>query len=215
MKGPASVRLLLLALGLGLSAPHLLPAAPLPANLEWVYPEKWDTTWPQDRVPVLDLRGLVEEAAVIESWIQRAAARSPRAYVLINQSSAAALRTAELAWPSGWLVLAPAQSGVVGALPIAVSAENDGRAVAALRTGTAPESLLHFTVEKERYDEAAVVRKHRGIAPSPTPPPAEGTPPATAETLTDTLMQRAVHLELAWLRRQQVSAAPTAGKAKS
>ncbi len=114
------------------------------------------------------------------SWIERLAARAPTL-----------------------LLLAPADAGLASDLTVAVSAAEVREAVDAIAAGTDLVALTRPPVDKERFDESALVRHHNGDLPADSADSAEDVPddapdetPAKATTPTDPMLQRAVQVLL-------------------
>jgi hypothetical protein len=144
---------------------------------------------------VLDLRftdGDETAAAALTVWLHTRAGAPT--FVLANPETAAPLRRALNAdrLPAGTLTLGRAGDEFAPDIVIAVTAEADQTARAALTAGTDPATLATDDHGKVRNDEAAIVRRHQNgrtdeaesdiSSPAPAPAPA------------DRVLQRAVQL---------------------
>lgn len=142
---------------------------------------------------VLDLRftdGGETAAAALTVWLQTRAGAPT--FVLANPETAAPLRRALNAdrLPAGTLTLGRAGDEFAPDIVIAVTAEADQTARAALTAGTNPATLVTDDHGKVRNDEAAIVRRHQnGRADE-----AESDISSPAPALTDRVLQRAVQL---------------------
>lgn len=153
---------------------------------------------------VLDLRFATATETDAPTLALALAQRVPAAplFVLVSPQTPATL-TAALA-----TLRAPAITlGVAGSLPlpavvVAQPADVDRRAYDALAGGMPLEALVTGKIEKERFDEAELVKEFEHGNPNAAPP-AEPDPshPAAekAPVLTDRVLQRAVHLHRALL----------------
>jgi hypothetical protein len=121
--------------------------------------------------------------------------------VLVSPATAPGLATAFTAAKTRFVTL-----GVEGSVPtprvvVAQTAETDRRAYDALETGTPLAALLSGKIEKDRYDEAALMNDFSngntsGEPPEPDPKAAK-TGPEKAPVLVDRVLQRAVNLHRA------------------
>lgn len=159
---------------------------------------------------VLDLRQAVVVAGEAAGFARELAARTARGplFVLVSPATPPALAAALDALPVGSVIL-----GVPGSRPppqvvVSQTPADDQRAYAALDAGRTLDELLSGKVEKERFDEAALVQEFKQGGPSgseaePEPEAATAPPaaPATAAEAAlppvDRVLQRAVHLHRA------------------
>lgn len=121
-------------------------------------------TSPTLKAVVLDLRyatGDETAASTLTAWL-RSRAGVPT-FVLANPETAAPLRQALLAdWlPAGTLTLGRAGDEFAPDIAIAVAADADQAAWAALTADTDPNTLVTDNLGKVRNDEAAIVRRHQ------------------------------------------------------
>ena len=97
--------------------------------------------------------------------------------------------------------------GIVGSLPepkviVKSDAAADRHAYAALEAGTPLDQLVSGKVEKDRFDEATLVKEFKNGNPDAEPPPAPdptapkkaGDIPDKEPALVDRVLQRAIHL---------------------
>ncbi|OAM89928.1 hypothetical protein AW736_11500 [Termitidicoccus mucosus] len=96
---------------------------------------------------------------------------APLRLLLVNAGTPAGLLRAFALPAPGWLTLGPATPGLAVDIAVSASVEADRRAVAALAAGTPPEKLLNRQPEKNRYDEAALIRDYTN-QPAEAPAPA-------------------------------------------
>ncbi len=120
----------------------------------------------------------------------------PRAVLLVQ---ALAARSLVLGATGSWV---PAQHGVL----VAQTAAADRQAYDAFETGQPAAALIAGKIEKDRYDEAALMTDFHGGNPDPLPPAAPDTAKAkpaadgaAKPVPTDRVWQRAVHLHRALL----------------
>lgn len=155
---------------------------------------------------VLDLRytTAADPAAAegLRALLSARAAQVPL-FVLLSPQTPAAFTEVLSRLPAGAVTL-----GVAGSVPapgvlVAQTPETDRRAYAALSPEIPLAALLSGKFEKERFDEAALVKEFRNGNPNAAPPPApDPAAPKAAEpapVLTDRVLQRAVHLHRALL----------------
>jgi hypothetical protein len=154
------------------------------------------------RALVLDLRQPADERGAGETLRQLldAPAGQPRLYVLVSPATPVPVVGAIAANPARMITL-----GIKGARPgpqvvIEQAAEADRAAYAALESGTPLAQLISGKIEKERFDEAALVKEFKNgnhDAQPPAPPTATGTPVTPAIPPTDRVLQRTLHLHRA------------------
>lgn len=89
---------------------------------------------------------------------------------------------------------------------VQTAAAADRRAYDALETGTPLATLISGKVEKDRFDEATLVKEFKNGNPDASPPPLpdptalkSAAAPEKLVPLTDRVLQRAVHLHRAGL----------------
>lgn len=142
---------------------------------------------------VLDLRAATEPVPAV---------RVPRTRVLLVLVSP---KTPAATIP-GAITLGRADPALKTDLAVTTTAEADDQAVAALASGSAPETLIVENTAKPRYDESRLVHEHRnGSAETPSdeaaPAASPGETPASAKPaepppkpVVDAVLQRAVHV---------------------
>jgi hypothetical protein len=162
----------------------------------------------QDNRPlVLDLRHVTatdEDAGALSSaW--KARPGKSRLYVLVGSGTAPAVAAALASLPAGVFTLGVAQSQPAPMIAVAQTPEADRRAYDALDSGAPLANLISGKIEKERYDEASLVKDfangNRELRPPPPPDPTAPPAPATNATSkapppVDRVLQRAIHLHL-------------------
>jgi hypothetical protein len=120
---------------------------------------------------------------------------------LVSPETPTALAAALAAPPRGVLTLGIEGSRPTPQVVVAQPADVDRRAYDAAEGGMTLESLIAGKIEKERYDEASLLREFaRGVsdpAPPPAPDPTTAPAAARAPVLTDRVLQRALHLHQA------------------
>lgn len=127
---------------------------------------------------VLDLRGLNCEAdfvAALHSALVKPPLPHAARIVLIN---AATTSTIVAALDDDALLsvitLAPRSAKVTADIQIAITAEEERRALETLSNGTPLEKLITYSRDKRRYDEAKLVHDHvNGVTPSDDELPAD------------------------------------------
>lgn len=127
-------------------------------------------------------------------------------FVLVSPSTPASAGGVWKSIPGRTLVL-----GIKGSVPtpdlvVNQSAADDRRAYDALIAGTPIETLLSGKIEKERFDEATLVKEFKDGNPDAEPPPAPDptapkstSAPENLPRLVDRVLQRAIHLHQALL----------------
>ncbi|MBA4135711.1 MAG: hypothetical protein C0518_00180 [Opitutus sp.] len=155
-----------------------------------------------DHALVLDLRYATtapEDASVMRDALARRSSRSPL-LILVSPATPEALQPALATLPRGTVTLGVADSKPAPQVVVMQPAEVDRRAYDALDGGMKLEDLVTGKIEKERFDEASLVKEFQNgnaiAAPPPTPDPARVTP-EKAPVLTDRVLQRAIHLHRA------------------
>lgn len=155
---------------------------------------------------VLDLRyTAAADPAAAEGLRALLAARAAKVpfFVLLSPQTPAAFAEVLQRLPEGAVTLGVAGSVPAPGVVVAQTAETDRRAYDALSPEIPLAALLSGKFEKERFDEAALVKEFRNGNPNAAPPPApdptafKTTEPAPV--LTDRVLQRAVHLHRALL----------------
>lgn len=191
--------LIFLVLGL----PRLLLAAAtnvhdLGQGLGYIRIESLQTDLPTSPTPkavVLDLRytpGDETAATALTTWLQ-ARAGAPT-LVLANPETAAPLRQALFAdrLPPGTLTLGRAGGDFAPDIVVAVTADADQAACAALTAGTDFATLVADNLGKVRNDEAAIVRRHQNDRSDEAEAVADTPEPTTVPP--DRVLQRALQL---------------------
>jgi hypothetical protein len=154
----------------------------------------------QARTLVLDLRYPVDERDASDSLRQAlsAPAVQPRLFVLVSPATSVPIAGVLAAAGPKLVTL-----GVKGSHPepqvgVMQTAADDRRAFDALANGTSLADLISGKIDKERFDEAALVQDFKNGNPEAHPPeagPAKATEPPAR--LLDRVLQRAVHLQRA------------------
>lgn len=178
---------------------------------------------------VLDLRGVnadIAAARVLRSALMPTSDTTKVArFVLVNGSTATTVIFAlggglpDNSVP-GVVVVAPESSVLVADVKVPCTADEDKRACEAIANGTPLGKLIDFQPEKQRYDEAVLVREHAG-QPAPEaeaaaadadaarPDAAVATDaqkekPAQARPLTDSVLLAAVQVHRALLALKKI-----------
>lgn len=158
---------------------------------------------------VLDLRYPLDERDAGETLRQELTSQpaKPRLYVLVSPATPVPVVGVIASSPVRWLVTL----GVTGSRPqpqvvVQQSAEADRTAYAALAAGATLDQLISGRIEKERFDEASLVKEFKNGNYDAQPPALDrvsGVPPGAAKTgesaavRPDRVLQRAVHLHRA------------------
>jgi hypothetical protein len=159
-----------------------------------------------DHALVLDLRYPKLEstkAAEIYPVLARHRGAAPL-FVLVSPATPPVLAEALAAAPIRFTTLGVADSVPTPQVVVAQTAPADRRAYDALAAGAALADLVSGHIEKERYDEAALMSDFRnGNTDAQPPPPPDPTKdkaaPAKPAAPTDRVLQRALHLHQALL----------------
>ena len=155
-------------------------------------------TSPTLKAVVLDLRyatGDETAAAALTVWLQTRVGAPT--FVLANPETAAPVRQALLAdrLPAGTLTVGRAGDKFAPDIAIAVTADADQAAWAALTADADPSALISDNLGKVRNDEAAIVRRHQnGQTNEPDEAESDISSLAPAPVPTDRVLQRAVQL---------------------
>lgn len=163
-------------------------------------------TLPRGTALVVDLRYTTasdDDAAAFGGVLARRSGGAPL-LVLVSPQTPAALTPVLLKTPA--VTLGVAESLPVPTVAVAQTADADRRAYDAFDGGMTLEALITGKIEKERFDEASLVKEFEHGNPNAAPPaePDLAKPaPEKAPVLTDRVLQRAVHLHraLAALKR--------------
>ena len=166
--------------------------------------ETLHATLPQGRALVLDLRfaqASVEDPAALGSLLATRRGPGPL-YILVSPQTPESFRVPLSRLPAGALTLGILDSKPSPRLVIDQPPEADRRAYEALDAGQPLESLLSGKIEKERFDEATLVKEFENgnpyAEPPPSPDPAAAKPAESKEpAATDRVLQRAIHLHRA------------------
>ncbi len=156
------------------------------------------------RALVVDLRYATADADTAGAFLRAVSARTTKQplFVLVSPQSPADILPALL--PPGVFTLGVADSRPQPAVIVAQTAAADRTAYDALAAGTKLDDLISGKIEKERFDEASLVKEFQNgnHNAEPPPEPEPGQPAATRPTPPlDRVLQRAVHLHralLAW-----------------
>jgi hypothetical protein len=156
---------------------------------------------------VLDLRFATfgaNDGFSVAGWLAARARPDAPVLVLFNAATQPALIDALAPGylPAGVITFAPAGTSLPADIVVEVSADADRRAYEAYERGTALTSLVTTTTEKQRFDEAELIRRDaaeaagKSPAPKTTPTPSRGRsrngqPPPP---VVDSLLQRTVQL---------------------
>jgi hypothetical protein len=150
---------------------------------------------------VVDLRYVTAEPEVARTVAAAVAARTTRQplFLLVSPDMTPGLLPTRL--PPTALTLGIAGSAPAPLVAVAQTPEADRRAFAALDSGAEFGTLITGRIEKERFDEASLVKEFQNGNPSAEPPPSPdpaAKPSAEKKSvLTDRVLQRAVHLHRA------------------
>lgn len=159
---------------------------------------------PQGRALVLDLRfarASIEDPAALGSLLASRRGPGPL-YILVSPQTPDSFRVPLSRLPAGALTLGILDSKPAPRLVIDQPPEADRRAYEALDAGTPLEKLVSGKIEKERFDEASLVKEFENgnpyAEPPPSPDPSATKPADSADTtVTDRVLQRALHLHRA------------------
>lgn len=161
-------------------------------------------TLAQGTALVLDLRGATATDASANDFAALLAQRTGPAslFILVSPRTAPELTASLLRPIPHALRVGVAESLPTAQVVVAQPADADQRAYDAYDRGVALDALITGKIEKERFDEAQLVKEFQSgnpnAAPPPEPDPAAPTPDK-APVLTDRVLQRAVHLHRALL----------------
>ena len=188
----------------------------------------------------LRVHSLADSAAALRQAVPGAGALVlDLRYVTATDESAAALRTVLSGRPATaplFILVSPGLPasvvqvlentrgvftlGIVGSKPeprviVKSDAATDRRAYDALDAGTPLDRLISGKVEKERFDEATLVKEFKNGNPDAEPPPAPdptapkkaGDTPEKSPALADRVLQRAVHLHHGLLALRRIGGA--------
>lgn len=174
-------------------------------------PARLATAFAAHRPVIVDLRYPPADGAaqfpLSALLAQRPSDSTQALFLLVSPETPAALAAAIHPLPRGAVTLGIADSQPAPAVIIAQPADTDRRAHDAWSDEIPLASLITGKLEKERFDEAALVKEFRNGSGATTPVPAPIADPAAAAAkegvevpvLTDRVLQRAVHLHRALL----------------
>lgn len=153
---------------------------------------------------VLDLRlatATDEQSSAFAAALARRSSAAPL-LLLVSPRTPPELTPALLKAPRGALLVGVAEALPTPQVIVAQPADTDQRAYDAHEHGMALDALISGKIEKERFDEAELVKEFQhgnpNAAPPPTPDPTKPAP-EKAPVLTDRVLQRAMHLHRALL----------------
>lgn len=164
---------------------------------------------------VLDLRYTTvsadSAAALRDALVGRGVPSAPL-FILVSPATPRVVADALAQLPANALTLGDASSNPAPKTIVQTTPETDRRAYDALDAGTPLEALLSGKIDKNRYDEATLVKDFTNGNHNPEPPPppdpaakkSDSTPPAPPP-LTDRVLQRAVHLHRTLLSLNRLS----------
>jgi hypothetical protein len=162
------------------------------------------------RALVLDLRYATandESAAALRTALANRAPGTPL-FVLVSPATPPAVANAA----AGELTLGPVGTAPAPKVIVHTVAATDRRAFDAHESGLALDALITGKIEKERYDEASLMKDFKNgntaAEPPPGPDPTKPGAPEKVPTLTDSVLQRAVHLHRALLALRRPPAKP-------
>ncbi len=145
---------------------------------------------------VLDLRYVADEPAAADALrVLNSEPAKPRLYILVSPATPATVADIIATSSARLVTMGIKDAHPAPAVVVAQSVDNDRRAYAALDQGTTLESLVSGKVDKERFDEAELVKEFKSGNHDAHPP--EGDPDSTAPApahLTDRVLQRALQL---------------------
>lgn len=154
---------------------------------------------------IVDLRytqAMEQDAPALALTLAQRKGSAP-VFVLVSPQTPSALATALAKLPVPALTIGIADSLPAPAVVVAQPADVDRRAYDALDAGLPLEALITGKIEKERFDEAELVKEfengNANAAPPPEPDPTKKAEAEKAPVLTDRVLQRAVHLHRALL----------------
>lgn len=137
---------------------------------------------PPARALVIDLRQATFTApAAVEKLKALLATDGPPRFVLVSATTPPALLALLDARAPAVLTLGAASPALSPDIAVGTTPEEDRRAYEALVKGAPLAAVVRPSVEKERYDEAAMMRDHANGVPVPdSPPPVDAAAPAPA-----------------------------------
>jgi hypothetical protein len=162
------------------------------------------------RALVLDLRGAIADklnAKSLRAALDLRESKEPL-FVLVGPLTSPDLAEALAAVPGKHLTLGVREAVPAPQVAVRQTAVADSRAYEALESGLPLADLISGRIEKDRYDEAALMHDFRNGNPEaqPPPPPDPTVPPSKdgkktekVPVLIDRVLQRAVHLHRAWV----------------
>ncbi|MBI3884898.1 MAG: hypothetical protein HY302_04115, partial [Opitutae bacterium] len=148
-----------------------------------------------------------ESVAALRTALARRAPGAPL-FVLVSPATPPALADAV----AGELTLGPVGTVPAPKVVVHTDAATDRRAYDAHESGMALATLITGKIEKDRYDEASLMKDFKSgntaAEPPPGPDPTKPGAPEKVPTLTDRVLQRAVHLHRALLALRRPPANP-------
>lgn len=147
---------------------------------------------------VIDLRYVADESGAAQAInVLSLPPAKPKIYILVSPETPKAIAEV-LAQASTPLVTL----GIEGSRPkpevlVAQSAANDRSAYVALDDGTTLAALISGKIDKERFDEAELVKEFKNGNHDAHPPEGNADGARPPNRLTDRVLQRAVHLHQA------------------
>ncbi len=150
---------------------------------------------------VLDLRYPADEPAVADLLrVLNSQPAKPTLYVLVSPATPAAVAGILGPTSTRLVTLGVKDSHPAAQVVVEQTAAADRAAYAALESGTSLTQLISGKIEKERFDEATLVHEFKNGNHDAHPPEAGSAPgKEIPPTITDRVLQRAVHLHHALL----------------
>ena len=149
---------------------------------------------------VIDLRYVADENGAAQAqaiYALNSHPAKPVLYILVSPETPAEVASVITKTSTALVTLGIRDSKPQPEVVVEQSAADDRAAYAALDNGTALAALVSGKIEKERFDEAELVKEFKNGNHDAHPPEGDADGTKTPNRLTDRVLQRALHLHQA------------------
>jgi hypothetical protein len=147
---------------------------------------------------VLDLRYVADESGAAQAInVLNSQPAKPKLYILVSPETPQAVAEVIAKTSTPLVIIGIQESRPKPEVLVDQSAASDRGAYVALENGTSLTALISGKIEKERFDEAELVKEFKNGNHDAHPPEGNADGAKVPNRLTDRVLQRAVHLHQA------------------